>query len=52
MTGTSLFGRKRTLTGVLAGIFNDGRLLNERKPEVEMYTDRERDMEYSVLIDD
>lgn len=46
-TGTPLFGRKiksdgdsDEITIVRAGIFDDLRILNERKPEVEIYTDR------------
>lgn len=45
--GTPLFGRKTSSNGdsdeitiVRAGIFDDIRILNERKPEVEIYTDR------------
>jgi hypothetical protein len=45
--GTPLFGRKINsdgspygLTVVRAGIFDDTRVLNEQKPEVEIYTSR------------
>ncbi|OJJ78723.1 GFA family protein [Aspergillus glaucus CBS 516.65] len=45
--GTPLFGRKiksdgdsDEITIIRAGIFDDIRILNERKPEAEIYTDR------------
>ncbi|KAJ5961103.1 uncharacterized protein N7479_008253 [Penicillium vulpinum] len=45
--GTLLFGRKTNsngdpdeLTVLRAGIFDDMGMLNERKPEIEIYTDR------------
>lgn len=45
--GTPLFGRKikpdghpNDVTVVRAGIFDDLQMLNERKPEAEIYTDR------------
>lgn len=47
MIGTPLFGRKikpdgdsDEITIIRAGIFDDIRILNERKPEAEIYTDR------------
>ncbi|KAJ5569440.1 uncharacterized protein N7459_008870 [Penicillium hispanicum] len=47
MIGTPLFGRKMKYDGdydeitiVRAGIFGDIRILNEWKPEAEIYTDR------------
>lgn len=47
MIGTPLFGRRikpdgepNELTVVRAGIFDDIQMLNELKPEVELYTDR------------
>lgn len=45
--GTQLFGPKTDSNGdplelriVRAGIFDDTQILNEQKPEVEIYTDR------------
>ena len=47
MIGTPLFGRKINSDGnagevtvVRAGMFDDAQVLNEGKPEVEIYTDR------------
>lgn len=47
LIGTPLFGRKIKADGnpdettiVRAGIFDDVQLLDERKPEAELYTDR------------
>lgn len=47
MTGTPLFGRKmkpdgdpEEITIVRAGIFDDIGILNEQKPQVEIYTER------------
>ena len=45
--GTPIFGRKTNSSGdpneitiIRAGIFDDMQILNERKPEAEIYTDR------------
>lgn len=47
MIGTPLFGQRldpdgglNEVTVVRAGIFDDLEMLNERKPDLELYTDR------------